>query len=176
MRIDELIKEMQHEIDGGEECQGFDTTLSHWINTLDAIETELDETHQRVFNLQERVNGLLNDRKEHIWTNDEALDALDELEGNAREFNDTNTGKLVLIIRKQLCENTALRQENEALKKAQEWVAKFTNTDSDSDLMKRWDILRNQLLSYPESSSGREIFESIIDEINDQVTPPKGDE
>ena len=104
MRIDELIKEMQHEIDGGEECQGFDTTLSHWINTLDAIETELDETHQRVFNLQERVNGLLNDRKEHIWTNDEALDALDELEGNAREFNDTNTGKLVLIIRKQLCE------------------------------------------------------------------------
>jgi len=91
-----------------------------------------------------------------------------ELEESNKDFYHMNT----ILIEEQ----HALRQENEALKKAQEWVAKFTNTDSDSDLMKRWDILRNQLLSYPESSSGREIFESIIDEINDQVTPPKGDE
>ena len=108
--------------------------------------------------LKEAINYLTN----NMLLTDKSLPALQtliraakrtaELEQRIAELEESNKDfyhmNTILIE-----EQHALRQENEA-----------------------WDILRNQLLSYPESSSGREIFESIIDEINDQVTPPEGDE
>lgn len=60
--------------------------------------------------------------------------------------------------------------KDEALKIAREALASYlTGVDCDSPVMEAWDSARPLILQAPESSLGREVFETALDEIEEKA-------